>query len=265
MPGWALRADSSASSATMPPSPRLSARRISSAYLSEMIRISAHRISDTTPRIASGVSCPAMGGGLGGFLQRIKRAGADVAIDHAERADGRGQGKRGGMARAAAGMAVTGEPPDYRANLNRSAKSQSATPRRKLLRNFYFSRCRNQKPPDDAGGSVGLEVRRACRMGKWFSDARRSPGGLRGPASWSRRRGGRRLRYSARIAARSRRSGHPAGRPWPAAAGTLASTCGAKPGRTVRAAAMNAAMAIAESALIMTVPCHGPWRPRRFR
>src|SRR5258705_4559200 len=45
------------------------------------------------------------------------------------------------------------------------------------------------------------------------------------------------------------------------ACGTLASTCGANPGRMVSAAAMNAAMAIAERALIMTVPCHGPLRP----
>jgi len=52
------RAWSSASSATMPPSPRLSARRINSAYLIEMMRISAHRISDTTPRTASLVSGP---------------------------------------------------------------------------------------------------------------------------------------------------------------------------------------------------------------
>src|ERR1700688_2236605 len=36
--------------------------------------------------------------------------------------------------------------------------------------------------------------------------------------------------------------------------GTLASTCGAKPGRIVRAAATNAAIAMAEIALIMTVP-----------
>ena len=39
---------------------------------------------------------------------------------------------------------------------------------------------------------------------------------------------------------------------------------GAKPGRTVSAAAMNAATAIAESALIMTVPCHGALAARRF-
>ena len=48
------------------------------------------------------------------------------------------------------------------------------------------------------------------------------------------------------------------------ACGTLASTCGAKPGRTVRAAAINAAMAMAESALIMTVPCHWAFAARRF-
>src|SRR5216684_3330588 len=47
----------------------------------------------------------------------------------------------------------------------------------------------------------------------------------------------------------------------PRACGTLASTCGANPGRTVRAAAIHAAMAIAERALIMTVPCHGPLWP----
>ena len=42
----------------MPPSPWLSARKINRAYLTEMIRISAQRISDTTPRIASGTSGP---------------------------------------------------------------------------------------------------------------------------------------------------------------------------------------------------------------
>src|SRR5258708_18967974 len=40
------------------------------------------------------------------------------------------------------------------------------------------------------------------------------------------------------------------------ACGVEASTCGAKPGRTVSAAATNAATAMAERALIMTVPCH---------
>ena len=45
--------------------------------------------------------------------------------------------------------------------------------------------------------------------------------------------------------------------PFASACGTLASTCGAKPGNTVSAAAMKAAAAIAEKALIITVPCHG--------
>src|SRR4051812_36810750 len=52
--------------------------------------------------------------------------------------------------------------------------------------------------------------------------------------------------------------------PLASATGTLASTCGANPGRTVSAAAMNAATATAESALIMTVPCHWAVRPRRL-
>src|SRR5881394_166299 len=49
--------------------------------------------------------------------------------------------------------------------------------------------------------------------------------------------------------------------PLASACGTLASTVGAKPGKMVNAVAMNAAKAIAESALIMTVPCHGPFGP----
>src|SRR5664279_6187547 len=49
--------------------------------------------------------------------------------------------------------------------------------------------------------------------------------------------------------------------PFARACGTLASTCGAKPGRTVSAAATNAAIAMAESALIMTVPCHWAFWP----
>ena len=48
----------------------------------------------------------------------------------------------------------------------------------------------------------------------------------------------------------SRRSAFASGR------GTLASTDGAKPGRTARAAATHAAIATAEKVLIMTVPCH---------
>jgi hypothetical protein len=52
------------------------------------------------------------------------------------------------------------------------------------------------------------------------------------------------------VAWTSRRSALASGR------GTLASTCGAKPGKTARAAATQAASAIAERVLIITVPCH---------
>ena len=58
MPDLAVRAPSSASIATMPPSPRLSARRISTAYFSETIRISDHRISETAPVAAAGIDAP---------------------------------------------------------------------------------------------------------------------------------------------------------------------------------------------------------------
>ncbi|WP_331311999.1 hypothetical protein [Methylobacterium oryzae] len=44
--------------ATMPPSPRLSARRISTAYFSDTIRISDHRISETAPVAAAGTAAP---------------------------------------------------------------------------------------------------------------------------------------------------------------------------------------------------------------
>src|SRR5260370_24805261 len=49
--------------------------------------------------------------------------------------------------------------------------------------------------------------------------------------------------------------------PSASACGTLASTCGAKPGRMERAAATNAATAMAETALIIRPPVIGPLRP----
>src|SRR5947208_15972546 len=42
----------------MPPSPRLSARRIRIAYLREMIKMRDQRMSETTPRTASGLAIP---------------------------------------------------------------------------------------------------------------------------------------------------------------------------------------------------------------
>ena len=38
-----------------------------------------------------------MGGSLGRFLQRVEGTGADIAIDDAKGADGRGHWKRGWM------------------------------------------------------------------------------------------------------------------------------------------------------------------------
>jgi hypothetical protein len=48
----------SASRARMPPSPWLSARMMSSAYLMEMTTISDQKISDTIPSTASGATVP---------------------------------------------------------------------------------------------------------------------------------------------------------------------------------------------------------------
>jgi hypothetical protein len=75
----------------MPPSPLLSARRISATYLKETTTISDQNTSERMPSTFSGV----IGTGWWAaedFLDGIQRAGADVAIDHAER----GQGEDGG-------------------------------------------------------------------------------------------------------------------------------------------------------------------------
>ena len=82
----------------MPPSPRLSARRIRSAYLIEMIRISAHRISDTTPRIGVRASAARHGRRPWPLPSAHRGAGADVAIDDAEGADRGCQWERAEMA-----------------------------------------------------------------------------------------------------------------------------------------------------------------------
>jgi hypothetical protein len=54
----ARRGLTSASSARMPPSPWLSARMISSAYLMEMTTTSDQKISETMPSTASGATVP---------------------------------------------------------------------------------------------------------------------------------------------------------------------------------------------------------------
>src|ERR1700675_2345054 len=68
----------SAINARVPPSPLLSARSRITTYFSVTTTISAHRINDTTPSTACGDHS---------FAERVKRAGADVAINDANAAD----------------------------------------------------------------------------------------------------------------------------------------------------------------------------------
>ena len=71
----------------MPPSPRLSARRIRITYFSVTTTISAQKITDTAPTMlgaSSGTPCAA----VKTSFMRVQRAGADVAVDDAERAEG---------------------------------------------------------------------------------------------------------------------------------------------------------------------------------
>jgi len=83
------RARASAVSAMMPPSPRLSARRISTTYLRVTDEISAQKITDArrpgAPHRAAR-RCRAED-----FLDRVERAGADVAVDDADGTQGQRQ------------------------------------------------------------------------------------------------------------------------------------------------------------------------------
>src|SRR6266851_351599 len=149
---------------------------------------------------------------------------------------------------AAAGVAVTGEashgyPPTSLIAGRRAITFQSATSRRELLRDSL-----------GYGSSAPYGVRsavtsRASRITVLEPATRRQEASKFGQAC--REQSG----PTGRISSRS---------PLARANGTLASTCGAKPGRMVSAAATNAAIAMAEIALIMTVPCHGPLRPVVF-
>jgi hypothetical protein len=81
---WPLAVfNSSASSDSVPPSPSLSARSSSSTYLMVTMMVSAQIISeieadDLETRQAVG------GDRLQGFAKRVKRAGADIAVDDAD-------------------------------------------------------------------------------------------------------------------------------------------------------------------------------------
>src|SRR4051812_22520791 len=89
--GGASREWSRASMAMMPPSPRLSARRIRMAYFSETTRIRAqeHEREDAEHRAWLQGGVPARR--FGGLLEGIERAGADITIDDAEGAKRRGE------------------------------------------------------------------------------------------------------------------------------------------------------------------------------
>ena len=82
--------------ATMPPSPRLSARRIKIAYFSDTTMIRAQKITETAPTAASPRRGAPGRGGLDGLLQGIERARADVPVDDAECAERYRQGQAGG-------------------------------------------------------------------------------------------------------------------------------------------------------------------------
>ena len=58
-------------------------------YLIEMTSVSDQKISDSTPSTLSRVGGDAVRA-VEALAQRVERAGADVAVDDAERADGEG-------------------------------------------------------------------------------------------------------------------------------------------------------------------------------
>ncbi len=79
----------SAISASVPPSPLLSARTRMRTYLIVTTMISDQRISDRTPRTLSSAADRA--GGVHRFAEGVEGACADVAVDDADGADGQRQ------------------------------------------------------------------------------------------------------------------------------------------------------------------------------
>ncbi len=69
--------------ARMPPSPRLSARRIRMRYLTEMIRMSDQRMSERTPRDVGRRGSERVLA-VEAFAQGIERARADIAVNDSE-------------------------------------------------------------------------------------------------------------------------------------------------------------------------------------
>ena len=201
----------------MPPSPRLSARRISSAYLSEMIRISAHRISDTTPRTASGVERPAVGW-RPWRLPSARKAGWCRCRHRRRRARRSSRQSEGalGVRRIAAGVAVTDWPPQRRARPSARDGARSASLRRQSQIAIGFvvrSECRLTQQTGVTSAerkAQGASRSRSCDLEvvNWCCGLRSAVGGdqagFADHRSWSRRRAGRKLRNSARPAASSR-------------------------------------------------------------
>ena len=221
----------------------------------------------------------AMGGGLGRFLQRVKRTGADIAIDDAEGADGGCGGEGGEMAGGCNWRTGHWRPHWHRARrVIRWARSGASL--RRDVANYHGVPVTGKLgqltlPPKTTKSSGGIprtsnQSNLASRIGKagsrlWGAvggnQARFADDGRRVDLAPATRRqeaskfGHACCEQSLPTGRISRRS--PLARAW----GTLASTVGAKPGKMVNAVAMSAAKAIAESALIMTVPCHGPFGP----
>ena len=86
-PAWDSSPRASAISDSVPPSPLLSARSTKATYLTVTMTVSAQTISDSTPSTSLGLDWRAAGRGVQRLAERVDRAGADVAVDHAERAE----------------------------------------------------------------------------------------------------------------------------------------------------------------------------------
>ena len=86
-PAACRRGRASASSARMPPSPRLSARMTIVRYLNVTTKLSDQKMSERMPRtFGSSTGKPVRPAEA--LLQRVERAGADVAVDDAQRPEG---------------------------------------------------------------------------------------------------------------------------------------------------------------------------------
>ena len=81
-----VESEASASRAIKPPSPLLSARMMSTTYLTETMDVSAQKNSDRTPRTLSGVigTCPL----TKDLLEGIEDTGTDIPVDHTDGAQG---------------------------------------------------------------------------------------------------------------------------------------------------------------------------------